>query len=207
MLVNINGTAVIGIDNKNIKEKGLTLLEALVSTAIVGIGFVAVFQMVNYAVQSIDVSGQRTKSNYLVSMIAEDLIGDRFTTKGLKNKKPYKVYEYLSDETEDNDYAWQKADCKIQTGKPYKAAAIAIDNKKEKWNHRLSAKRIKCRGAGDKKKLRVFEICRNNVKVDGKKRTNCTYRNDDIFDKTYVGRMELNLNNGNKKRILYFQIH
>ena len=48
---------VIGIDSKRIKEKGLTLLEALVSTAIVGIGFVAVFQMVNYSVQSIDVSG------------------------------------------------------------------------------------------------------------------------------------------------------
>ena len=76
--------AMIGIGNKNIKERGLTLLEALVSTAIVGIGFVAVFQMVQYAVQSIDVSGQRTKSNYLVSMVAEDLIGDRFSTKGKK---------------------------------------------------------------------------------------------------------------------------
>jgi len=207
MLVNINGMAVIGIGNKNIKEKGLTLLEALVSTAIVGIGFVAVFQMVQYSVQSIDVSGQRTKSNYLVSMIAEDLIGDRFTTRGIKNKNPYKVYEYLSDQTDDNDFAWRKADCKIQTGQPYKAANIAIDNKTEKWNHRLSAKRIKCRGAGDKKELRVFEICRNNVKVDGKQRNNCAYRNDDTFDKTYIGRMELNLNNGNQKRILYFQIH
>ena len=49
MLVNTNGMAVIGIGNKNIKEKGLTLLEALVSTAIVGIGFVAVFQMVQYS--------------------------------------------------------------------------------------------------------------------------------------------------------------
>ena len=51
----------------------MTLLEALVSTAIIGIGFVAVFQMVNYSVQSIDVSGERTKANYLVSMVAEDL--------------------------------------------------------------------------------------------------------------------------------------
>ena len=33
---------VIGIDSK-LKEKGLTLLEALVATAIVGIGFIAVF--------------------------------------------------------------------------------------------------------------------------------------------------------------------
>lgn len=67
---------VTGIDNRK-KEKGMTLLEALVSTAIIGIGFVAVFQMVNYSVQSIDVSGERTKANYLVSMVAEDLIAEK----------------------------------------------------------------------------------------------------------------------------------
>ena len=54
---------------------GLTLLEGLVSTAIVGIGFIAILQMVNYSVQSIDTSGERTKANYLVSMIAEDVLG------------------------------------------------------------------------------------------------------------------------------------
>ena len=79
MLVNINGMAVVGIDSKKIAQKGITLIEALISTAIVGIGFIAVFQMVNYSVTSIDVSGERTKSNYLSSMIAEDLIGDRFS--------------------------------------------------------------------------------------------------------------------------------
>ena len=55
MWLNINGVVVLGIGNR-IKEKGLTLIEALVSTVIVGIGFIAVFQMVNYSVQSIDVS-------------------------------------------------------------------------------------------------------------------------------------------------------
>ena len=65
---------MIGIYS-TLKEKGLTLLEALVATAIVGIGFIAVFQMVNYSVRSIDVSGERTKSNYITAMIAEDLIG------------------------------------------------------------------------------------------------------------------------------------
>ena len=62
---------------KSIKELGLTLIEALVSTALVGIGFVAIFQMVNYSILSIDVSSERTKANYLVSMVAEDIIGDR----------------------------------------------------------------------------------------------------------------------------------
>ena len=56
--------------NKHKKQSGITLLEALISTAIVGIGFVAIFQMVNFSVQSIDTSGERTKANYLVSMIA-----------------------------------------------------------------------------------------------------------------------------------------
>tara|TARA_B100000965_G_scaffold132700_1_gene110589 strand:+ start:524 stop:829 length:306 start_codon:yes stop_codon:yes gene_type:complete len=89
---------VIGIDSKKIKQKGITLIEALISTAIVGIGFIAVFQMVNYSVTSIDVSGERTKTNYLSSMIAEDLIGDRFTQikVGGTDKK---IYEYLADNT------------------------------------------------------------------------------------------------------------
>ena len=73
---------VLGKDNKKLKEKGLTLLEALISAAIVGIGFIAVFQMVNYSVQSIGVSGERTKVSYLSSMIVEDLISDRFSAKG-----------------------------------------------------------------------------------------------------------------------------
>ena len=59
---------------KNIKQKGTTLLEALVATAIIGIGFIAIFQMVTYSVRSIDVSGERTKINYLTDMIVEDLM-------------------------------------------------------------------------------------------------------------------------------------
>ena len=39
---------MIGLGKTKLSEKGMTLLEALVSTAIIGIGFVAVFQMVNY---------------------------------------------------------------------------------------------------------------------------------------------------------------
>ena len=62
---------------------GLTILEGLISTAIVGIGFIAILQMVNYSVQSIDTSGERTKANYLVSMIAEDIIGYRRSVYGV----------------------------------------------------------------------------------------------------------------------------
>ena len=62
---------------KNSYEKGISLLESLVATAIVGIGFVAVFQIVNYSTQSINVSSERTKMNYIVSMVAEDLISEK----------------------------------------------------------------------------------------------------------------------------------
>ena len=55
---------------KDIKKiLGLSILEALVSTAIIGIGFVAILQMTNYSVQSIYTSGERTKANYLTNMI------------------------------------------------------------------------------------------------------------------------------------------
>ena len=59
------------------KTSGLSILEALVSTAIVGIGFIAILQMTNFSVQSIDNSGERTKANFLTEMIAEDVIGSK----------------------------------------------------------------------------------------------------------------------------------
>ena len=202
---------MIGIDSKKIKQKGITLIEALISTAIVGIGFIAVFQMVNYSVTSIDVSGERTKTNYLSSMIAEDLIGDRFTQikVGGTDKK---IYEYLADNTKQNKYAWKRTPssnsnkkCKQETGSPYKTSDVTITNKEHKWNHRFS-KRIKCRGVKDIKELKVYESRRNNVKVDGKTRVNCHYNNKFLWNKHYFGRMEVKLNNGNKSKILYFRI-
>ena len=78
---------MVGIDNKKKNEKGMTLIEALVATAIIGIGFVAVFQMVQYSVQSIDVSGERTKANYLVSMVAEDFISEKNSNSPTKDVK------------------------------------------------------------------------------------------------------------------------
>jgi len=59
---------------KKICEKGVSLIEALVATAIIGIGFIAVFQMVQYSVRSIDVSGERTKATYLAGMVARRFI-------------------------------------------------------------------------------------------------------------------------------------
>tara|TARA_A100000164_G_C21898407_1_gene769202 strand:- start:1105 stop:1722 length:618 start_codon:yes stop_codon:yes gene_type:complete len=203
---------VIGIDNK--KQRGLTLLEALISTVIVGIGFIAVFQMVTYSVQSIDVSGERTKTNYLVSMIAEDLIGDKSSKKGAD-----KLYEHLANKTDTGKFAWQNDDCKIKSGNPYKGTDIAIDNKFEKWDFRLSKDRVKCRPkakgstkTNDIKLLKVYEICKRGVKEDGKTRANCDYRNEYVWDKTYIGRMEVKMptsggKNKFKSKYLYFQMN
>ena len=72
---------MVGLGCKFFKnQKGITLIEALVSTVIIGIGFVAIFQMVQYSVRSIDVSGERTKSNLLITMVAEDLISEKNST-------------------------------------------------------------------------------------------------------------------------------
>ena len=49
---------------KNRKEKGMSILEAIVASVIVGIGFIGIFQMVGYAVNSIDVSGERSKTKF-----------------------------------------------------------------------------------------------------------------------------------------------
>ena len=86
------------IDKKKIS--GLSLLEALVSTAIIGIGFVAIFQMTNYSVQSIYTSGERTKANYLTNMIAEDVIGHKNVTSG----SAINFSDHLFDNTPELDF-------------------------------------------------------------------------------------------------------
>ena len=78
---------VSNLKNKKIKSiSGISILEALVSTVIVGIGFIAILQMVNYSVQSIHTSGERTKANFFTNMIAEDVIGHKEATSGATAK-------------------------------------------------------------------------------------------------------------------------
>ena len=87
-----------GYTNNNMKKKksnnsGLSILEALVSTAVVGIGFIAILQMTNFSIQSIDNSGERTKANYLTSMIAEDVIGSKNSLYGINSDSADIVYD------------------------------------------------------------------------------------------------------------------
>ena len=216
-------------ENKNKKQLGLTLIEALVSTAIVGIGFVAIFQMVSFSVQSIDNSGERTKANYLVSMIAEDIIGHRNTIYGANTKeeniifnadgKPEKVgedgivitYKKFAEHLEDN--SWQAGDgtnvCanraeyarKDDISNLYVESAENVDaprNKEEKWNEIFGSDRfLKCKGNKDIKNVKIFKICKWDI---------CNHRNETVYDDgLFIGRVQVNMNNGKKRRFLYFQ--
>ena len=98
----------LGSEINNIKEKGVTILEGLVATAIVGIGFVAIFNMVTYSVQSIDVSSQRTKAHYLMHMVAEDIIGH----KNSENNSSVKLKDELVTEKDDSTLTtWVMPNC------------------------------------------------------------------------------------------------
>ena len=190
---------------KKISEKGVSIIEAMVATAIIGIGFVAIFQMVQYSVRSIDVSGERTKATYLSGMLAEDLYSDK--NQDISGEK-------FMDHIAKNP--WSLTDCdKIGSSNiPFAKfdKSNAYENKIEKWKFRLSKNSIKCTpknassGAGktfgtgttdkDIKKLEIFKICDDKCDVTLKQ----------AFDTIYMGRSEVNLMGGTKKKILYFQV-
>ena len=218
---------------KHIKNiLGLTILESMVATAIVGIGFVAILQMTNFSVLSIDSSGERTKANYLVSMIAEDVIGHKNTIYGLSSKAEGLSFENdgsitLTTETPDSDdppdvstvqkFTDHLVDQDFIAGTT--AAGPCVDggavteetdvygtqevdaprNKQKKWQAILGGNRyLKCRGENDIKKMKVYKICRwAGV---------CDHINNDVTDNgMYIGRIQVNLNDGRKRKYLYFQ--
>ena len=190
---------MVGRYNKLKNILGLTLIEAMVSVVIVGIGFISIFQMVNYSVRSIDVSGERTKTNFLVSMVAEDLMADKDQEYGGKN-----FHEYLLGTS---NKGWRMGTCSSGTSSNSNFTN-APQNKMQKWDNRFSKKRIKCKGPNDIKALKIFDICHSSLSP------NCnyvgpndsTYERQLYYNKRYFGRMEVNLNNGKKRKYIYFQI-
>ncbi len=208
-------------------QLGLTLLEALISTAIVGIGFVAVFNMVNFSVQSIDTSGERTKANYLVSMIAEDIIGHKDTIHGESNDdenivfneegKPVKVdgdgavieeYKKFAEHLKDTEWNVGAGENVCANKSDYKRAddinsiykeenVDAPRNKENKWKEIFGSDRyLKCKSSKDIKNVKVFQIC---------KWDHCDYRNENVYDDgLFIGRVQINMNDGKKRRFLYF---
>ena len=178
-----------GLDNKNTREFGTTILEAIVATAIVGIGFVVIFQMVNFAIQSIDVSSERTKISYLTDMVAEDLLAYKNSRKATE-----KFHESLiSGRTAATNSSWTLSGC--QKGVGIARVTNAADNTINKWNNRFSQRRIKCRGDNDTKILKTYTICN----------TGCTNENLQIFDEIFIGKMQVIA--GDKTKNLFFRIN
>lgn len=209
-------------------EKGVSLLEALVATAIVGIGFIAVFQIVNYTTSSINVSSERTKMNYIVSMVAEDLIGYNDSLVGEnphttqvqldEYRRPIKdgvisTVKKFPQDFMDNEYLVDSCDTNKDRYKTFSEDGSIYENDIEKsasYNKKHRMKKIlsedrylKCAGTGeseDIKSIEVFKICNDGAicdHVDGK--------TNHIHDEIYIGRVQVNTNNGKKKKILYFQ--
>ena len=248
---------------KNIKQKGLTIIEALKSTALIGIGFIAIFQMVNFSVTSINTSGERTKANFLSSMIAEGFIGYKDSIGGLNNADKEMVFyqngkAFINQDDEDirclkfSEYYMalsrgNRPQCSTSTGgeepemgdnigwsnHAYTAGTVTpgslkfdncdqraassynkdnlkpihgpgaqtdenvVNNKVIKWTRMLGEDRsIRCKSQKDFKTVDMFEMCI----------WDCQIFNPNIYDEAmYVGRIQINLNDGKKRKFLYFQ--
>ncbi len=236
----------VGLLNKK-NEKGMSILEAIVASVIVGIGFIGIFQMVGYAVNSIDVSGERSKAGHLVGMIAEGVLGYKDTYVGVSEndekaliyeggraympsdddrKKCSKFVEFYANLAYAEDSQVCGSDSKTKSGvteginiancsttskanrqalfkkdeaTPW-GATSAAGNQILKWNAILSEDQlIKCKSQKDTKSIKMFEMCRWA-------KNNCEFQNNNVFDeRMYVGRIQFNLNDGKKRRFLYFQ--
>ena len=192
-----------GFYSKN--NSGLTLLEALVATVIVGIGFVAVFQMVQYSIRSIDVSSDRNKGNYLVNLIAEDVLSHKRSTKDNKEFADYLKENQFSIQQCTNEFGLETKD-------------NTPENKVQYWQQYFDRGITKCRSNEDIRALNIIDICNNETSED--KTWTCKYINDEvynydengapvttkIYDPVYFGKMEIRFNKGTKTRNLYFQI-
>ena len=206
-----------GLDYKRKFEKGITLVEALVATVIVGIGFVSVFQMVQYSVQSIGVSGERTKANLLITMVAEDFISVRNSdskTAGINFKDAF-----VTEQITKNQSLFDIKEC--SSGSSTSIGKNAQENKLNKWNKRFSQRRLKCATKTDKtqetndtKRLEVFTYCSNQVasktNLSNKTRpcmitNNNQYssspsgRKERFYDERYFARMEVGVTAGKMK--------
>ena len=198
----------------NKKISGLSLLEALISTAIVGIGFVAILQMTNYSVQSIYTSGERTKANYLTNMIAEDVIGHKNVVTG----SAINFSDYLF-QNEFNPNFCNNPTTGTISGNIGNAGNVygndEVDGplmKLRKWEALLNNKNyLNCKGTNERRNFRVFKlgsqwsaepgilVNNNEREIDG---VDVPYVTDDLM---YIGRVQMNLNDGKKRKYLYFQ--
>jgi len=214
---------------KRFSEKGITLLEALISTAIVGIGFVAVFQLVNFSVNSINVSAERTKINYITTMIAEDIIGSRDALVGVNPKtNSFAIDNYGKPVNADGSRATKEKFSEYLMGDGWKAgnANNVCSGTKGTFINKSDIKSIyenfsENQGAPENKMARWENIisqdrflkCRNNKDIKSVKiykicesGAGCLATTSDLVrDELYIGRVQINTNGGKKRKFLYFQ--
>ena len=74
----------------------------------------------------------------------------------------------------------------------------APTNKRNKWNLVIGTDRVlKCKSEKDIKRVKVFKLCRW---------TTCNLKSNNIFDEAlFITRVQINLNDGKKRKFLYFQ--
>ena len=187
------------------KILGVSVIEALVSTAIIGIGFVAILQMTNYSIQSMQTSGERTKANYLTNVIAEDVISSRRETTGsFSNFSNYLISNQLNADVCSSASGTASSD----TGKIYgESVRDAPVMKLDKWKALLNNKSyLNCKGEREIRSFRVFKVCGWSSSGGCLLNDNELYNGDKLQDDTlYIGRIQINLNQGKKRKYLYFQ--
>ena len=161
-----------------IRQKGTTLLEALVATAIIGIGFIAIFEseihtiLYSYPFSKINyLSAKFLSGFFIVNLII--LIIFLGTPLGLilpgTNQEivnPFDLKSYL-----DVYYI------------------VILPN--------LFLYSLRCINSADSKSLKTYSICRDTAV--------CTNQNNAIYDKLYFGKVEISI--GTKSKNLYFRIH
>ena len=225
----MKNTKVASKSLKRFSEKGITLLEALISTAIVGIGFVAVFQLVNFSVNSINVSAERTKINYITTMIAEDIIGSRDALVGVNPKtNSFAIDNYGKPVNADGSRATKEKFSEYLMGDGWKAgnADNVCSGTKGTFINKSDIKSIyenfsENQGAPENKIARWenmisqdrFLKCRNNKDIKSVKiykicetGAGCLATTSDLVrDELYIGRVQINTNGGKKRKFLYFQ--
>lgn len=67
----------LGKKSKTKSLSGMSIIEALVATVIVGVGLVSVLQLAAFVTRSVDISIEKNKVNYLSEMMMEDMLSDK----------------------------------------------------------------------------------------------------------------------------------
>ena len=185
-------------------NSGLSLLEALISMVVVGIGFVAILLVTQYSISSVNTSAERTKANFFINIFAEDSLSLRDTSKS-ENLNDILVVEDSTRFSSECGVQGSKMNVKTGTaGDIYQNSTSENDpilNKSEKWNALISNRDyMDCSNSGrEKRAFEMFKIC-NFSSSPG-----CIDRANQKEEVIYIGRAQMTLNNGGKRKYLYFQ--